>query len=147
MSALENYRSTYGEYPAPVNPNMQTVIDGKIYDVAGALVLYQVLSGDGNDKILTKDRKAHHPSDGIVSDLERKRAELKKLPPEMIRLTSVGYLLVDAFGHPFQYSLAGPTTINVNYDLWSFAQSSPPLLLSKDVKQSDITACQWIRNW
>jgi hypothetical protein len=145
MAGLEDYHSEFGEYPAPVAPGVIARFDGHDYDVSGALMLYQALTGDGDDRIKTAlpDKRA---SDGRIDEDELKRAFLRDMPQEMIRKTETGYLLVDGFGHPYQFSPSGSASVNDTFDLWSFAESTPTLPIEKPVKQSPLAA-HWIKNW
>lgn len=63
----------------------------------------------------------------------------------MILQTPAGYILVDGFGHPFQYSTGNMDTVNTTYDLWSFAQDEP-IKATRTAKQSP-EAGHWIKNW
>jgi hypothetical protein len=145
MAGLEHYRSNYGEYPEPANPDIVAIVDGQVYNVAGALALYQALSGDGNNYLRT--RLPTRLSDGVVNEAEASRAFWLEMPKAAYRKTAVGYVLVDGFGHPIQYTPAGSDTVNPNYDLWSFAESEPTREVSQDIKRGTAAERQWIKNW
>ena len=71
-------------------------------------------------------------------------------------------MLVDGFGHPFQYDPGGKfdpvskravpngNTIHTSYDVWSFAQAKPgipPAAPTKIQKQDGKLTAYWIKNW
>ena len=146
MSALENYRSDYGEYPSPKAPDVRAALNGQDYDMSGALMLYQALSGDGDDHIRSANG-GHVASDGKVSEAELKNVFLKEMPKEMVLKTDAGYILADGFGHPFQYTLGGVDSVNETYDVWSFAEDPPPAKVDKTAKQAEAISGKWIKNW
>ena len=141
---LEQYRSEYGEYPSPAKQGVHIVLDGHDYEASGALMLYQALTGDGNDKL--KVANATSASDGKVTGDEVGRAFVMEMPAEMWRKTEVGWMLVDGFGHPFQYTTGGPDRVNASYDLWSFGEADPVAKVDKTAKQG-AEAEKWIKNW
>ncbi|MDB6075378.1 MAG: prepilin-type N-terminal cleavage/methylation protein, partial [Verrucomicrobiaceae bacterium] len=63
------------------------------------------------------------------------------------RKTEVGWLLVDGYGHPFQYTKGGEDSVNTTYDLWSFGESPPVGKISREVKQAAAGEGKWIANW
>ena len=105
MSGLENYHSENGEYPEPRSSGKRTNFGKSQYEIGGSLMLYQALSGDGDDEIKTA-ASSRSPSDGVVeTDKEIANIMLKEMPREMSQKTSTGeWLLMDGFGHPFQYT-------------------------------------------
>ena len=143
ISGLEQYHSDFGEYPKPMPRNREIELDGRRYQVDAALMLYQTMTGDGNDCITTS--KSGYPSDGKITNDELKFAKLQDIPREMILQTPAGYILVDSFGHPFQYSTGNMDTVNTTFDLWSFAQDEP-IKATRTTKQSP-EAGHWIKNW
>lgn len=145
MVGLEHYRSEFGEYPVPSVTDVTVNLDGHDYDASGALMLYQALSGDGDDHIKTA-LHGKHASDGRLDDDELKHICLSDMPREMIRKTEVGYMLVDGFGHPYQYTPGGAECVNDTFDLWSFAEAAPSAFITKATKSSEASA-RWIRNW
>ena len=68
------------------------------------------------------------------------------MPAEMWRKTEVGWMLVDGFGHPFQYTIGGPDSVNARYDMWSFGEADPVAKVDKTAKQG-AEAEKWIKNW
>lgn len=146
QSALENYRSEYGEYPTPKQAQVLVEIDGHRYNAAGALMLYQALSGDGDDHILRAAARSS-ASDGKISEAEMPHVFLKNLPKAWVRKITEGYIFIDGFGHPFQYTTGGKDSVNEAYDLWSFAEALPPAKIDKVVKQDSDVSGRWIKNW
>ena len=158
MSALENYRSDAGEYPEPRNTGQQTEFGSKRYDIGGALMLYQALSGDGDSEIKAASGGASS-SDGKVDDDELAGVYMKEMPRELVLKTTNGWMLADGFTHPFQYTYPkreegaeqgtrSSNTVNTTYDLWSFAEddqntSDTGLGAKQDTKVSG----KWIKNW
>ncbi len=75
------------------------------------------------------------------------------------------YILIDGFGHPFQYVKAAaqaaapagggatpppttPTTINSTYDLWSYSEDETNTVKkSIDSLKDPTVALKWIKNW
>lgn len=167
-NALENYKSEFGEFPEPVQPEQQVEFSiGKTYNIGGAACLYQALSGDGFDQIKgvtapSSAEEASAASNGkIEGQTEIKANMLKEMPQTMwIRKNGV-YLLVDAFAHPFQYTKAAsptttsggaaapkPITINSTYDLWSYSMDETNTTKkSVDTLQTPGIAIKWIKNW
>ena len=147
ISGLENYQSEFGEFPRPVRKGRTIKLDGQIYEADSALTLYQAMTGDGNDAIVTKENSK--PSDGRFDNDLPAHPVLTDMPKEMWKHTPAGYIIVDAFGHPFQYDPAAPGSIDVvnpTYDLWSFGKASP-VKATKAVKQDSSATAEWIRNF
>lgn len=147
MAGLENYHSEFGEFPQPVRQGKTVVIDGQTYDVDSALMLYQAMTGDGTDAIVMKNNDK--ASDGRFDNDGPSRAMLTDMPKEMWKHTPAGYIIVDAFGHPFQYDPASPTSVdvvNLTYDLWSFGEA-PPVKATKAVRQDPAATAKWIKNF
>ena len=146
QAALTRYYEEYGEYPAPKQAQVSVEIDGHFYNAAGALALYQALSGDGDDHLLLATGH-HSASDGKVTDAETSNACIKDMPMKHVRRINAGYILTDGFGHPIQYTVGGEDGVNADYDLWSFAGSTPLLKVDKAARQSPAVSGQWIKNW
>lgn len=148
MSGLDNYYSDYGEYPCPSKPDATMFSGGKRwYDSNAAGMLYQALCGDGTDRIAIQGPDKDQPSDGQVIGPELERVKVPDMPRELWRKTDAGYILIDGFGHPFQYTPPGPETVNKHFDLWSFGEAPPPaIMIDKATKQSAASE-RWIKNW
>ena len=171
QSSLERYLEKFGEYPEPQTPDQpMQVMPGKSYNVGGARCLYQALRGDGFDAIKlagNTDSSGAGTSDGNFSEEEIERVLFQDMPPTLWRKVSGAYILVDAFGNPFQYAKANlpattagaggssggsnsnePNTINATYDLWSFADDSVNIMSkSIDTKDNPNLGAKWIKNW
>lgn len=148
-AALERYHNEHGEYPEPVNPDETTeIMPGKVYRIGAARCLYQALRGDGGDAIKGAGRDA---SDGQVSGEEIKNMLVQDLPTAVWRKVGGSYILVDAFGHPFQYTKAdseNKNTINSSYDLWSYSEDDKNVMAkSKDTEANASLGAKWIKNW
>ena len=119
----------------------------------GAAMLYQALSGDGSDAIDLGQNSNSKPSDGKLDTDELPNKAVGELPKGMVFRSSNGtvYLVVDGFGHPFQYQKGDASnTINqTSYDLWSYGTapetSIPSSLPSLSERQTKSGA--WIKNW
>jgi prepilin-type N-terminal cleavage/methylation domain-containing protein len=153
-AALERYYQQHGEYPEPVNADETAeIMPGKVYRIGAARCLYQALRGDGNDAIQGAGRteKGEPQSDGKVSADEIKNAFMADLPETLWRKVGTSYILVDAFGHPFQYIKADSdkkSTINSSYDLWSCAEDGKNVMAkSKDAEANASLGVKWIKNW
>jgi prepilin-type N-terminal cleavage/methylation domain-containing protein len=158
MSALENYHSDNGEYPEPRSQGQDVQFGTSSYNIAGALMLYQALSGDGSDEIKTSGGGSGS-SDGLIKDDELTEAKWKEIPKEVILKTSNGWMLIDGFGHPFQYTYPqrqtgkeqgtkSSNTVNTTYDLWSFAEDDKHTEeVSLGSKQDPSISGKWIKNW
>lgn len=110
-------------------------------------MLYQAITGDGND-FLETDGEPPSASDGIVTEDERHRLiNSTTLPKSIIRKTDGGYMLIDGYGHPFQYTPGGAGSINPTYDLWSFGKAKPQLHTGKAMKMNPDHTSAWIKNW
>jgi hypothetical protein len=159
MSGLESYHSDFGEYPESKGVGESMEFGKSKYYIGGSLMLYQALSGDGSSNIKLASGGGSE-SDGRVENDELQRIKLTEMPKEMWLKSSKGYMIVDGFGRPFQYTLgppkAGPnepirantTTVNSTYDLWSYAESETGTNdISLGAKQDVAISGKWIKNW
>jgi prepilin-type N-terminal cleavage/methylation domain-containing protein len=161
-SALENYKEAFGSYPDPQNAATSVEIGKKSYTAGAAACLYQALSGDGFDQILGATGQGTPESDGNLDDFEAKNVMLKDMPKELWANNGGLYYIIDGFGHPIQYikalprtSATGappePNTINMDYDIWSFAEDEENLTArSLDTMQGGPVrqaSLKWIKNW
>ena len=159
--ALSRYNQEIGGYPTPANPGKTGAIGNTTALIGGALMLYQAVTGDGNDQIKLEGNRAQRSSDGIVERDEQKYTFNPDFVPVKDAngyyrsktgatiVTADGYLIVDGFGHPFFYT-SGDNENAVNtstYDLWSVAQSSLGESFSKTEKQDSKRTEAWIKNW
>jgi type II secretory pathway pseudopilin PulG len=151
QSVLERYLQKYGEYPEPTNPDEAAeLMPGKVYRIGAAKCLYQALTGDGSDAIKGSSDDATS-SNGTLEDEELALALFKDMPSQMRRKIGGNYILVDAFGRPFQYLKADPekkNTLNTTYDLWSYGDDEINLrATSKDTEADPQLGAKWIKNW
>ncbi len=153
-AALERYYEHYGEYPEPVNADETAeIMQGKVYRIGAARCLYQALRGDGYDaiKVAARGEKSEPQSDGKVSADEIKNVIMADMPEAMWLKVGTSYILVDAFGRPFQYIKANSDrkyTINSTYDLWSYAEDEKNVMAkSKDTEANASLGAKWIKNW
>ena len=173
--ALERYNVEFGEYPQPNGSGqMMQFPPGKApYDVSGAACLYQALTGDGYDQIKgvtgggAGGGSSGGSSDGKVEGAnEVKNKMLVDIPQTIFTKKGTFYILVDGFGHPFQYVKAAapttqaagggagaaanptPTSINPTYDLWSYAEDDANASMKSvsSLNAPQITV-RWIKNW
>jgi prepilin-type N-terminal cleavage/methylation domain-containing protein len=170
--ALERYNSEFGEYPQPKGSNLMVNFPPgqTVYDVSGAACLYQALTGDGYDQIngVTGASGAGGGGSGGTSDgkvegtAEIKNKMLVEIPPAIFTSKGGTYLLIDGFGHPFQYAKAAlptltaggtattptPTTINSTYDLWSYLEDEQNTSKkSLDTASDPTLSVKWLKNW
>jgi prepilin-type N-terminal cleavage/methylation domain-containing protein len=165
QSALERYNTEFGEYPEPANPGDTISLRDKTYTVAGAAMLYQAMSGDGFDAIKITAPPANagpSQSDGNIDPNEAKNIMLTDMPKEVWRIQDGRYFMIDGFGNPLQYIRAAPqnltgaaavspTTINTNYDIWSYGEDEDNTMATSletnaggPLKQASE---KWIKNW
>ncbi len=153
QASLENYHVEFGEYPEPADPDETAEILGKTYRIGAAKCLYQALSGDGHDAIKGTEGsdKSNAASDGKIKGAEVKQVIILDMPGSLWRKVGNSYLLVDAFGRPFQYTKADSekkTTINAAYDLWSYADDDENTQATSKSTEGDAkAAAKWIKNW
>ncbi|MEZ5384318.1 MAG: type II secretion system protein [Prosthecobacter sp.] len=163
-SALDDYQTQFGEYPAPANVgSFAEILPGKSYDVGGAACLYQALRGDGYDQIagVSGSGQDDASSDGKIEDGEIANMIFKEMPDTMWSRSGNVFFLIDAFGRPFQYIKASAatsnsdsgnssqsTTINPTYDLWSYAEDDVNTRkTSIEAMESPQISKKWITNW
>jgi prepilin-type N-terminal cleavage/methylation domain-containing protein len=159
MSGLEAYHSDNGEYPEPRSGGKTTNFGKGQYEIGGALMLYQALSGDGDDEIKSSSGSRNRSNGKIDNDKEIAEIKLKEMPREMWKSTSSDeWVIVDGFGHPFQYTYpkhtgaaAGTpstTTVNTTYDLWSYAEDDKHTQKTSLGDKQDVNISgKWIKNW
>jgi hypothetical protein len=147
--ALEKYRETFGEYPSAGKSGMHIKSDGMDFDASSAHMLYQAITGDGTDMIkIASTTSKPMPSDGQITEEEKKNLiGASEVPKSMVLKTAAGYMLIDGWGHPFQYTIGGAESVNATYDLWSFGKSRPPFRTDKPAKQDENSTAAWIKNW
>ena len=148
-SGLEQYKEKHGEYPEPANPEATTDVAGKELRVGGARMLYQAISGDGDDEIKLATG-AGNSSDGRVDGDEADNSINPNLPQNMVVKSIEGYYLADGWSRPFQYVKGGTEdSLNPTFDLWSFgneAKGSGYFYDAESRRNVQATAT-WIKNW
>ena len=173
--ALERYNSDFGEYPQPAGSNqmVQFPPGTAAYDVSGASCLYQALTGDGYDQIKGVTSSSSSSSGGgsggtsdgkVEGTAEIKNKMFVEIPQTIFTKKGSTYILIDGFGHPFQYlkaalptttnggngnaAAATPTTINSTYDLWSYSEDETNTTKQSINTLTDPTlSVKWIKNW
>ncbi len=155
VNGLEQYKEKFGEYPEPANPSAMGTGNSAAYRTGGAMMLYQAITGDGYDNIKDADKagpKGSPTSDGTVDPAERPNSIRGDLPKTMVLSTADGYMLIDGFGRPYQYDRppSDPTlpsnSVNVTFDVWSFAQKEGSDV-SLATKKDETKTAVWIKNW
>jgi prepilin-type N-terminal cleavage/methylation domain-containing protein len=177
--ALERYNVDFGEYPQPTGSGQMVLFPpGRYaYDISGAACLYQALTGDGYDQIKgvtgtttgAGGASGGSSSDGKVEGAaEIKNKMFVDIPQTIFTKKGSTYILIDGFGHPFQYIKAAipttpaagggggggaaanatPISINPTYDLWSYAEDDANASKkSVSALTSPSVAVRWIKNW
>ena len=169
--ALERYNTEFGEYPQPANSNQLAQFPPGLanYDTSGASCLYQALTGDGYDQIKGVTGDAAGGASGGTSDgkvegaAELKNKMFVEIPQTIFTRKGSTFILIDGFGHPFQYLKAAiptaangangnnnttPTTINTTYDLWSYSEDEQNTTKQSINTLTDPTvSAKWIKNW
>jgi len=171
VSALERYKEKNGEYPEPSGSviNQTDKFGDMTLNTGGAQMLYQAITGDGNDAINIGNGAATS-STGAVTDANKEFVINGDFIPtkdlttgtfkSKLNSTTVTsdnkFLIMDGFGHPFQYTKAPvavtgtpATTVNPTYDVWSFANATSADGVTSDLatKQDSTKNAAWIKNW
>lgn len=161
-SIIQQYRDENGNYPVPQDPMSSGSLRGKQWPAGGAVSLYQLLSGDGDDAL--QGGKGVQ-SVGIPGGAENtgkilldtcvaptKEQVQQKKKTEMVDALEDGrFVVVDGFGHPFQYLVAirdrngrltnaGDMHSGSDFELWSYGA-----LENRD--DSPEGQRQWIKSW
>ena len=173
--ALERYNTEFGEYPQPTGSKVMASFPPgtSTYDISGAACLYQALTGDGYDQIKgvtaatssATGGSAGSSSDGKTEGIaEVNNKMFVEVPQTIFTRSGSTYILIDGFGHPFQYLKAAvattvpaggapaptptPTTINSTYDLWSYSEDTQNTSQQSINSLTDPTvSVKWIKNW
>jgi prepilin-type N-terminal cleavage/methylation domain-containing protein len=165
-AALERYKEKFGEYPEPASPTEADNFAGSTYMTGGAHMLYQAMTGDGNNAIQLAAPPAGgvSESNGVVEESEQDQvlgaSTLPKgvvYPPNMPANQTRPRLIVDGWSRPFQYVKAEPdpqgrpptNTVNPTYDLWSFGPMAggSSASMSVDARKDPKASASWITNW
>ena len=170
VSALERYKEKNGEYPEATDTSGSQSFGDVTMRTGGAAMLYQAITGDGSDAIKIGTGSATSSS-GTVADANKEftingdfiptkdGSGTWKAKLNSTFVTGDKFLIVDGFGHPFQYDKAAvstggaggtpPTTVNPTYDVWSFANATNSGEVAYDLstKQNNTKNAAWIKNW
>ncbi len=149
--ALERYKEKFGEYPTPVNPTEPHPTEATLY-IGGARMLYQAITGDGDNAIMLKGAAGSVVSDGQIDAPELENVIDGSMPKPVIFKYSGGYYFMDGFARPFQYDIGGSAeAVNPTFDLWSFGNYDPskPSVIgySAAIKKDETQTGAWIKNW
>jgi len=114
--------------PVPAKPDYIFLVDGQSHNVSSAL---NAISGDvcgwSVTMLPSETPQRQEISDGQVDHSELLNATLFDIPEELWRKTDAGFILVDGFGHPFQYTPPGPQTVSRRTTTsGQFGGTSPP---------------------
>ena len=147
LGVLEAYKAEFQDYPAPAHPDETVTIDGKTFPVGAAMMLYQIMSGDGTNEISTSSATGK-PSDGNIENDEPSKLALG-LEWFPWKLHDGRWFATDALGHPFQYQKGGtPDAMNATFDLWS-CMGDPDTIGKIDAatKRDPAKTARWIKNF
>ena len=147
LFSLDAYKTASSHYPTPAHPEETVEIDGIKFPSGGAAMLYQVVSGDGNDQIL-ESASAPVVSDGDPANDDPLKVYSTVLPENRKQING-RWLIVDSFGHPVQYQKGGgPDAINKTYDVWLFGGDVSNVNRSDSAAKKDSgVIASWIRNF
>lgn len=147
-AGLEQYNEKEGEYPEPATTGKTTNVSNTRVPVGGGLMLYQAITGDGDNEIKL-NTPGSNVSDGQVDADESDRSINGNLPKSMIVQSSDGYYIADGWSRPFQYSKGGTNSVNPSYDLWSYGKVKVGTGMPEDLnsKKSSAITATWIKNW
>jgi len=130
-AAIEQYKMLNGTYPRPVGGSS----DPKVQ----AGMLYQVLSGDGSDRIDgAKPVASSDRQPGTESQLLLAAATVGRKKPTMVH---PDFYLIDPWGQPYRYQRGdeGPDTTNkTTFDVWTEGTRKAGQEIDEE---------KWITNW
>jgi len=143
--ALEMYRQEFGSFPV-------SVADPEDNAEQGARILYQALSGDGNDQLL-----GDQPSQGELGSSHRALMGLLDPRRNAFKMVSTGpggsYYLIDPWGEPFHYlCFQLPVDRQANqhnpasYDLYTHGASASDEEPGEG-EEDDDPEKKWVTNW
>lgn len=150
LNALEVFKSQpqIGVYPEPAHPDATMVIDGKTVRIGGAMMLYQLISGDGTSEIMPGGDPAK-VSNGRTDDDDPARILVADLPKNEVLVSEGRYLLIDARGHPLQYVPGGKNeTVGANFDLWSYGGDAATLGEHRiEIRRDPAATAKWVKEF
>lgn len=155
---VESYKLDNGEYPESIGGEKTTTVKGQAYNVGGAIMLYQVVTGDGDSAI----KGGGVPSIGTpgstgkiywdeISPPTKKDIEKKKSKPAVAVSEDESYFVIDGWRKPFQYikslkdrnkriSNIDLVHSDADYEIWSYGKLEGPLEDPESQKE-------WIASW
>lgn len=148
LNAMEVFKTEHQVYPEPANPGETVTLDSSSFEIGGAAMLYQLLSADGNDHIKPAAPPAT-ASDGSTDANEATRILFPGMEPAMWREVDGRYVLIDSYGHPFQFTKGGtPGAVNETFDVWSFGGDVRRTAdLDETAKRDAAITGRWIKNF
>lgn len=155
---VESFKIDNGEYPASPSANGTTMVKDVSWNVAGAQLLYQVVTGDGNDKMLGgTEPSAGTPGsagkvywDEVVPPTTQEITNKKN--KQLVSVADDGaFYVIDGWRKPFQYvkaiknrnkEVANPDELHSDgdYEIWSYGKLDKP---SDDFESQK----EWITSW
>ncbi|CAN5666258.1 hypothetical protein BH11VER1_BH11VER1_17020 [soil metagenome] len=151
--ALERYKEKFGEYPEPTKTAVDDdKMDSNNVHLTGAKMLYQAITGDGNNAIMLQGAPGSILSDGKIDSTELENVIDGSMPKPIIFKYDDGYYFIDGFARPFQYEKGGTTdAVNPTFDIWSFGnyEQGKPSKIAYDAatKKDSAQTGAWIKNW
>ncbi len=155
---LERYKNENGEYPQPVSEDRMGTFFDQEWRTGAASMLYQVITGDGNDQIQGYKPRGDE-SAGSSSDTGEFGSTKGKIYLQDANVPksswfvrkNTDWCVIDGFRLPFQYVRAKPGADSAansqlhnekTFDLWSYGPSKAP------GSDNDAQAArQWVTNW
>jgi prepilin-type N-terminal cleavage/methylation domain-containing protein len=151
-TGLEGYKKDYGTFPVPRTPGGAPVDVGGIqWEGMGAKMLYQALSGDGEDTILggTGSPSTGQQKSTPGAKIYWEGADAENNQQRAVFALDGSFYLVDGWGVPWQFAIPDPQAqLDVQslraqyrnagtYDLWSYGGN----------KEDFQNQAKWIKNW
>ncbi len=151
LNALEVFKSqpqNGDAYPQPARPDETMVIDGKTVRIGGAMMLYQLLTGDGTSEIMPGGDPAK-VSNGRSDDDDPARILVAELQKGEMLVSEGRYMLIDAHGHPLQYVPGGKNeTVSATFDLWSYGGDLATLGEYRiEVRRDPAATAKWVKEF
>ncbi len=160
VGKLTDYRADNGYYPEPASNESVVEIGGAAWSSGGAACLYQAMTGDGNNEIkgitdpISSTGEPGKDGAQVFMDNIQPPSEKdirEKKVSEWVAVEGQNYFLIDAFRHPFTYTLAikdvnkqvvnkDDLYSNGDYDLFSYGQ------LTKAENTED-AQLKWVTSW
>ena len=147
LGFLEAYKREYQDYPTAAHPAETVMIDGQAFPVGAAMMLYQIMSGDGTDQI-GAPAATEKASDGTLDNDEPVKVG-GGLGWFSWKVVDGRRFAADALGHPFQYEKGGsPDAVNPTFDLWS-CMGDRATIGKRDAatKRDPAKTAAWIKNF